>query len=277
MDSSVKCAKDVDSAVKLALEDLQLGIDEVDVTVLEEPSRGFFGIGQKLALVKVEKKKEAKEPPKETKKPEVKKEKKPEKPQAALEEKPKAAKAETPKRKKERAPRRAEREMQDLEPVIEKIPEDELIDVQNHAALKFLEEVTKEMGLDLDIKAKAGKETLYIDIQGKDSGTVIGKRGQTLDAIQYLTSLVVNKEQSGYTRVVIDAENYRAKREKTLELLAIRLAKKVGKTKRSIKLEPMNPYERKVIHATLQNHPYVTTRSEGQDPYRRVIIELKHK
>ena len=277
MDSSVKCAKDVDSAVKLALEDLQLGIDEVDVTVLEEPSRGFFGIGQKLALVKVEKKKEAKEPPKETKKPEVKKEKKPEKPQAALEEKPKVAKAETPKRKKERAPRRAEREMQDLEPVIEKIPEDELIDVQDHAALKFLEEVTKEMGLDLDIKAKAGKETLYIDIQGKDSGTVIGKRGQTLDAIQYLTSLVVNKEQSGYTRVVIDAENYRAKREKTLELLAIRLAKKVGKTKRSIKLEPMNPYERKVIHATLQNHPYVTTRSEGQDPYRRVIIELKHK
>ena len=277
MDSSVKCAKDVDSAVKLALEDLQLGIDEVDVTVLEEPSRGFFGIGQKLALVKVEKKKEAKEPPKETKKPEVKKEKKPEKPQAALEEKPKAAKAETSKRKKERAPRRAEREMQDLEPVIEKIPEDELIDVQDHAALKFLEEVTKEMGLDLDIKAKAGKETLYIDIQGKDSGTVIGKRGQTLDAIQYLTSLVVNKEQSGYTRVVIDAENYRAKREKTLELLAIRLAKKVGKTKRSIKLEPMNPYERKVIHATLQNHPYVTTRSEGQDPYRRVIIELKHK
>ena len=275
MDSSVKCAKDVDSAVKLALEDLQLGIDEVDVTVLEEPSRGFFGIGQKLALVKVEKKKEAKEPPKETKKTEVKKEKKPEKPQAALEEKPKAAKAETPKRKKERAPRRAEREMQDLEPVIEKIPEDELIDVQDHAALKFLEEVTKEMGLDLDIKAKAGKETLYIDIQGKDSGTVIGKRGQTLDAIQYLTSLVVNKEQSGYTRVVIDAENYRAKREKTLELLAIRLAKKVGKTKRSIKLEPMNPYERKVIHATLQNHPYVTTRSEGQDPYRRVIIELK--
>ena len=266
MDSSVKCAKDVDSAVKLALEDLQLGIDEVDVTVLEEPSRGFFGIGQKLALVKVEKKKEAKEPPKETKKPEVKKEKKPEKPQAALEEKPKAAKAETPKRKKERAPRRAEREMQDLEPVIEKIPEDELIDVQDHAALKFLEEVTN-----------AGKETLYIDIQGKDSGTVIGKRGQTLDAIQYLTSLVVNKEQSGYTRVVIDAENYRAKREKTLELLAIRLAKKVGKTKRSIKLEPMNPYERKVIHATLQNHPYVTTRSEGQDPYRRVIIELKHK
>ena len=114
------------------------------------------------------------------------------------------------------------------------------------------------MGLELDITAKEGKDVLYVDIQGKDSGTIIGKRGQTLDAIQYLTSLVVNKEQNAYTRVVVDAENYRAKREKTLELL-----------------EPMNPYERKVIHATLQNHPRVTTRSEGQDPYRRVIIELK--
>ncbi len=168
-----------------------------------------------------------------------------------------------------------EREIQVTEPVIERIPEEELTEVQDHAALRFLEEVTKEMGLDLDIKAKAGKETLYIDIQGKDSGTIIGKRGQTLDAIQYLTSLVVNKEQSDYTRVVVDAENYRTKREKTLELLAIRLAKKVSKTKRSVKLEPMNPYERKVIHATLQSHPYVMTRSEGQDPYRRVIIELK--
>ena len=97
MDSSVKCAKDVDSAVKLALEDLQLGIDEVDVTVLEEPSRGFFGIGQKLALVKVEKKKEAKEPPKETKKPEVKKEKKPEKPVKPVEEKPVEKKADNDK------------------------------------------------------------------------------------------------------------------------------------------------------------------------------------
>ena len=131
------------------------------------------------------------------------------------------------------------------------------------------------MGLEVDIAAKEGKKSLYIDINGKDSGTIIGKRGQTLDAIQYLTSLVVNKENEDYTRVVVDAENYRAKREKTLEQLAIRLAGKVARTKRSVRLEPMNPYERKVIHATLQNHPQVMTRSEGQDPYRRVIIELK--
>ena len=276
MDFSEKWGTDVDTAVKLALDDLKLTIDEVDVTVLEEPSRGFFGIGSKLALVRVEKKKELKEPPKDTlKKTEPKKENKFEKAQNTQENKPKAEKTEAPKRRKERAPKRAEKETKVLEPVVEKIPEENLTEVEDNAALKFLDEVTKEMGLDLSIKAKAGKETLYIYIQGKDSGTIIGKRGQTLDAIQYLTSLVVNKDQSDYTRVVVDAENYRAKREKTLELLANRLAKKVTKTKRSVKLEPMNPYERKVIHATLQNHPHVTTRSEGQDPYRRVIIELK--
>ena len=162
-----------------------------------------------------------------------------------------------------------------LEPVIERVPEEDLSVCENHIALEFLAEVTEQMGLSLDITAKEGGESLYIDIQGKDSGTIIGKRGQTLDAIQYLTSLVVNKDQENYTRVVVDAENYRAKREKTLEMLAIRLANKVAKSKKSVKLEPMNPYERKVIHATLQNHPHVTTKSEGQDPYRRVIIELK--
>ena len=93
--------------------------------------------------------------------------------------------------------------------------------------------------------------------------------------MQYLASLVVNKDEDKYTRVVVDAENYRAKREKTMEALAQRLASKVSKSKRSVKLEPMNPYERKVIHATLQNHPHVVTRSEGQDPYIRVVIEHK--
>lgn len=159
--------------------------------------------------------------------------------------------------------------------LLKEIPEENLKVCENHIALDFLREVTDEMGLSLDITAKEGEETLYINIQGKDSGTIIGKRGQTLDAIQYLTSLVVNKDREKYMRVVIDAENYRAKREKTLEALAQRLASKVVKTRRSVKLEPMNPYERKVIHSTLQSNPKVVTRSEGQDPYRRVIIELK--
>jgi len=147
--------------------------------------------------------------------------------------------------------------------------------VEDHIALEFLKEVTEQMGLVVEVSAKANEDSVLLNIQGKDSGTIIGKRGQTLDAIQYLTSLVVNKDQDNYVRVVVDAENYRSKREKTLEKLANRLADKVVKTKRSVRLEPMNPYERKVIHATLQNNPRVTTRSEGQDPYRRVIIELK--
>lgn len=290
MDFSEKWGTDVDTAVKLALDDLKLTIDEVDVTVLEEPSRGFFGIGSKLAKVRVEKKKPVKvEPVKVEPKVEVKAETKPapkaqpEKTERKSEKKQDAPakmrheRTEAPKRKdrSNKNKQRKERIEIPVEPVIEREAEENLTVCEDHIALKFLDEVTKEMGLTLDITAKQGKEALYIDIEGKDSGTIIGKRGQTLDAIQYLTSLVVNKDDSDYVRVVVDAENYRSKREKTLEQLALRLASKVAKSKRSVKLEPMNPYERKIIHATLQNHPSVTTRSEGQDPYRRVIIELK--
>ena len=251
MDFSEKWGTDIDTAVELALADLKLTIDEVDVTVLEEPSRGFFGIGSKLALVRVEKKKtqEVKEPEKKEKKTVEKA------------EKAQTQKTATPKK-------------EEIKKEIE-VKEENLVPCEDHEALRFLKEVRKEMGLDLDITAKKGENSLYLDIQGKDSGTIIGKRGQTLDAIQYLTSLVANKESEVYTRVVVDAENYRAKREKTLEALANRLANKVVKTKRSVKLEPMNPYERKVIHAALHDHPKVVTRSEGQDPYRRVVIELK--
>ena len=251
MDFSEKWGTDIDTAVELALADLKLTIDEVDVTVLEEPSRGFFGIGSKLALVRVEKKKtqEVKEPEKKEKKTVEKA------------EKAQTQKTATPKK-------------EEIKKEIE-VKEENLIPCEDHEALRFLKEVIKEMGLDLDITAKKGENSLYLDIQGKDSGTIIGKRGQTLDAIQYLTSLVANKESEVYTRVVVDAENYRAKREKTLEALANRLANKVVKTKRSVKLEPMNPYERQVIHAALHDHPKVVTRSEGQDPYRRVVIELK--
>lgn len=278
MDFSEKWGTDVDTAVQLALADLKLTIDEVDVTVLEEPSRGFFGIGSKLALVRVEKKKELVEQEKRQEETAARADERSSKPQRQREERSAASKNKRDRFGKgvKRENSRRERELREpVEPVISRIPDDQLTPCEDHVALHFLEEVTRQMGLNLDITAKEGEDALYIDIQGKDSGTIIGKRGQTLDAIQYLTSLVVNKDQDKYTRVVVDAENYRAKREKTLEMLAIRLANKVTKTKKSVKLEPMNPYERKVIHATLQNHPYVTTKSEGQDPYRRVIIELK--
>ena len=131
----------------------------------------------------------------------------------------------------------------------------------------------KEMGLDVSVKVSTNKNTVYAEVEGPDTGSVIGKRGQTLDAVQYLTSLVVNKGEGGYIHVVIDAEGYREKREKTLERLANRLADKAVKTGKSVRLEPMNPYERKVIHSTLQARPEVTTKSEGEEPFRKVVIK----
>ena len=158
---------------------------------------------------------------------------------------------------------------------IEVVDKSKLQDVEEHEALDFLKDITEKMGLNLGFSVKAGDDVVYIEMDGKDSGTIIGKRGQTLDSIQYLTSLVINKDRDKYIKVVIDAENYRAKRQKTLEQLANRLAAKVVKTKKYVRLEPMNPYERKIIHATLQQNPDVSTRSEGEEPYRRVVIELK--
>ena len=271
-DFSEKWGTDVDTAVQLALADLKLTIDEVDVTVLEEPSRGFFGIGSKLALVRVEKKKKPEEKAHPKKAETSKKEHREHKKDF---NDTKFAESKFSESKKQNEKEASGDEKTEDTILLKEIPEENLKVCENHIALDFLREVTDEMGLSLDITAKEGEETLYINIQGKDSGTIIGKRGQTLDAIQYLTSLVVNKDREKYMRVVIDAENYRAKREKTLEALAQRLASKVVKTRRSVKLEPMNPYERKVIHSTLQSNPKVVTRSEGQDPYRRVIIELK--
>lgn len=259
MDFSEKWGNTIDEAVKYALDDLKLTIDEVDVTVLEEPSRGFFGIGSKLAKVRVEKKKV------EEKKPVVE-----EKPVAAPAAKPEPKKEKHHEKKKEAKEKPVAKEKLD---VTER--PDNLVDIEENEATIFLKKVTTEMGLNLEIKAQGNDETIYIDIDGADAGTIIGKRGQTLDSIQYLTSLVVNKGRDKYMRVIVDAENYRAKREKTLEQLANRLASKVIRTKKSVRLEPMNPYERKVIHSTLQSNPSIVTRSEGEEPYRRVIIELK--
>lgn len=285
MDYSEKWGVDVEEAVKLALEDLKLSRDEVEVTVLEEPSRGFFGIGSKLAKVRVEKKKVA-EPVKEAKveNKDIEKtvavkdedtvknvsEEKSEKAPEIKERKPARKNTREKKYKNNNENREKTKSIS-----IDGIDKDKLTPVEDHEALTFLKDITQKMGLNLSFKAMAGDEMIYVEMDGKDSGTVIGKRGQTLDAIQYLTSLVVNKNSEKYIKVVVDAENYRAKRKKTLEQLANRLAAKVVKTKKYVRLEPMNPYERKVIHATLQHNPNITTRSEGEEPYRRIVIELK--
>jgi len=269
MDYSEKWGVDIEEAVKLALMDLKVSRDEVEVTVLEEPSKGFFGIGSKLAKVRVEKKKPIiieEEIPEKIEEP-VKVESKPE---------PKERRNDKKKGKERREKKfKEEAELPVSNVNIEVVNKDELQDIEEHEALTFLKEITEKMGLALNFKVKAGEDVVYLEMEGKDSGTVIGKRGQTLDAIQYLTSLVVNKNSENYIKVVVDAENYRAKRQKTLEQLANRLASKVIKTRKYVRLEPMNPYERKIIHATLQQNPQIITRSEGEEPYRRVIIELK--
>ncbi len=297
MKYSEKWGDSIESAVQLALQDLKLTRDQVTVTVLEQPSKGFFGIGSKLAKVRVEEivkeepkaekvftenkaVKEKAEPKKAEAKPvkEEKKEKPEEKP-AKAEEKPERNQADRKKRNNNRKKRNDKVREFKIEGEAEQIstrPAD-LVDATEHPSKEFLEKLMKEMGLDVEVKVATNAESVYVDLDGKDTGTVIGKRGQTLDAVQYLTSLVVNKGEDEYIRVIVDAEGYRAKREATLEKLAYRLAEKSVKTGRSVRLEPMNPYERKVIHTTLQTVPSVTTRSEGNEPYRRVVIEPAKK
>lgn len=139
---------------------------------------------------------------------------------------------------------------------------------------KFLSQVFKAMNMEVEISVDFHENEMDIELSGKEMGVLIGKRGQTLDSLQYLTSLVVNKGSADYIRVKVDTENYRKRRKETLENLAKNLAYKVKRTKRPVTLEPMNPYERRVIHSALQNDKYVSTHSEGEEPFRRVIITL---
>ena len=266
MKFSEKWGDNIESAVALALADLGLTREQVTVTVLEEPSKGFLGIGAKLAKVRVEEICTKQEKPKAAKA---------EKPEKVAEEKPKATKTE----KKKTKEKKIEKEVKDNTDfvfedaaLLSERPKD-LVEVEKHVAKDFLIDMFKEMGLDVSVKVFTGNDYVYAEVEGPDCGTVIGKRGQTLDSVQYLTSLVVNKGQSKYQRTIIDAEGYRKKREQTLEKLAVRLADKAISSKKRVSLEPMNPYERKVIHSVLQQYEGVTTKSEGSEPYRRVVIE----
>ena len=133
------------------------------------------------------------------------------------------------------------------------------------------------MAVDISVEYNETEKEMNVNLKGDDMGILIGKRGQTLDSLQYLVSLVVNKSSSDYIRVKLDTENYRERRKETLETLAKNIAYKVKRTKRSVSLEPMNPYERRIIHAALQNDKYVVTRSDGEEPFRHVIISLKRE
>ena len=292
MRSSEKWGVDVETAVGLALKDLKLERDEVEVEVLEESSSGFLGIGSKLARVRVTAKEDKGNNVKEKATfddidailaglPENSSSKLPDEVRAEYdkyeaEEREDARAREKANAKSRKNSKSSKNKKYDLSVEDSMLYEVKKLDpVEGHPVEAFLREIADKMGIDLDFSVKAGEELVFVEITGKDTGTIIGKRGATLDAVQCLASYVVNKENGKYTRVILDAENYRSKREKTLVNLANRLAGKVERTRRSVTLEPMNPYERKVIHCTLQNHPRVKTRSEGKDPYRKVIIELK--
>lgn len=144
-------------------------------------------------------------------------------------------------------------------------------------AKDFLNEVFRAMGLTvvIDIDYNEENNSMNVNLSGDEMGILIGKRGQTLDSLQYLVSLVVNKDVESYIHIKVDTENYRQRRKETLENLAKNISYKVKRTKRPVSLEPMNPYERRIIHSALQNDKYVTTHSEGEEPFRHVVVVLK--
>ncbi len=174
----------------------------------------------------------------------------------------------------ERAERAESRpEKKNDEPFVPSDPE--TLSETGRIAYDFLKNVTEKMGVQVAIRVTEEADHLSVAMMGDTLGILIGRRGDTLDALQYLVSLQVNKNRDGYMRVSLDTENYRAKREEALTRLAQRMAARARKTGRKVTLEPMNPYERRVLHSALQNNPYVTTHSEGEEPYRRVVITLK--
>ena len=291
MRSSEKWGVDVETAVDLALKELKIEREDAEIEVLEESSNGFLGIGSKLARVRVTAKEDAEVQPKGKATfddidailaglPENSAQQLPDEVRAdydkfeAEEREDAKAREKAHRKEKNRGGRNRKKYSLSLEDTM--LYEVKKLDpVEGHPVEAFLRDIAEQMGIDLDFSVKAGEELVFVEITGKDTGTIIGKRGSTLDAVQCLASYVVNKESSKYIRVILDAENYRSKRETTLVNLANRLAGKVERTGRPVTLEPMNPYERKVIHCTLQSHPKIHTRSEGKDPYRKVIIEMK--
>ena len=290
MRSSEKWGVDVDTAVDLALKELKIEREDAEIEVLEESSNGFLGIGSKLARVRVTVKEDAEPTTKEKATfddidailaglPENSAQTLPDEVRAEydkfeaeeIEDARAREKAHKEEKRRSRSKKRYSLSLEDT--MLYEVKK--LDPAEDHPLEKFLRDIAEQMGIDLDFSVKANDELVFVEITGKDTGTIIGKRGSTLDAVQCLASYVVNKDSGKYIRVILDAENYRSKREKTLVNLANRLAGKVERTGRSVTLEPMNPYERKVIHCTLQSHPAVQTRSEGKDPYRKVIIEMK--
>lgn len=244
--STEKRAKSVDEAVSAALTELGINSDEAVIEIVQEPSKGFLGLGSKEAIVKVSVKAAASSAPQA----EIKKPYELTEPAA----KPSAA---------EEVAAAASGRIYTSESPAEN-------------AKNFLSDVLSAMGIEVNVKAELEGDVVKVNLDGDNMGIVIGKRGDTLDSLQYLTSLVVNRNSDDYIKISIDTENYREKRSEALEALSERLAAKVARTGKKFALEPMNPYERRIIHSKLQDSEEVTTFSVGQEPYRKVVIAPKN-
>lgn len=258
MNGSIRVsAKTVDDAITEAL--IQLGVtsDRLEYEVIEKGSAGFLGIGMKQAVIEARRKPEPKE----------------EKVEEPVVEEPVRVE---PKKVEAVQPQKAAAEKEVKEEVKK---ETKLVEVQPQtieAVEDFLKNTMKAMDMEVELKTEIDQDgALCVDMSGEHMGILIGKRGQTLDSLQYLANRVANKHQEGYVRVKLDTENYRARREETLRHLAKNIAHKVKRNRRPVALEPMNPYERRIIHSALQSDPYVMTHSEGEEPFRKVVITLK--
>ena len=300
-------AKTKSEAITKACIELGVSSDQLEIQVISEGSNGFFGIGSKPAVIKVRKiesvseEEEMKEivetvkldsfkeeaPVQEEKKTEaIKPVKKEIKQPKAVSEKPRQPKPVKERAAKEKQPREfrepkekqvREKTTKPVKPVEILTDPEEIKEVENRAKV-FLRDVFASMNLgEVEITSEYNTTdgSLEVDFEGEDMGILIGKRGQTLDSLQYLTSLVVNKGKSNYIRVKLDTEDYRKRRKETLENLARGIAYKVRKTRKPVILEPMNPYERRIIHSALQGNKFVETVSEGEEPYRHVVVKLK--
>ena len=281
MNGSIRVsAKTVEDAITEA--SIQLGItsDKLEYEVIEKGSAGFLGIGMKQAVIEARRKVE------EPQEPEIVEEVKKEIQQVAEEEE-KAEEAiveevkaeiehdEEPKQNIEKDVKNEEVKKA-AAPVKKAVELAEVTEETKEAVAAFLKDTLKAMNMEVEITLDIDEDgSLSINMVGPNMGILIGKRGQTLDSLQYLANRVANKHQSGYVRVKLDTENYRARREETLKHLAKNIAHKVKRNRRPVALEPMNPYERRIIHSALQNDAYVTTHSEGEEPYRKVVVTLK--
>ena len=323
-------ARTIEEAISQGLEHLGVSISDVTVDVLEEGSKGLFGLfGSRPAKVRLTmkeeddseenvakalladalndeeakpKKQEPKAPkaekPEKAEKKAAPKAEKPEKQEAADEQQPEKSEKPAPKPRKPREPKAPKEPKEQKEPKEPKAPkapkapkepkepapQKEIVPAEQAdretaagRAQEFLQELTKLMGVNVSVAVATDEEgNVRVNMEGDTLGILIGRRGETLDALQYLTSLQVNKGQNAYTRVTLDTEGYRAKREEALVRLANRMANRAQKTGRKVSLEPMNPYERRILHSALQDHPAVTTHSEGEEPNRHVVITLKN-